>query len=148
VTFSGMTFAHRFQAMGDEAEAAFEAVYPESWVRYGLNRPRIWLGDVPAFVRYTPDYLTARGLVEVQGFGRDQTVKLKAAKRAALLMWHALFDVDVFLWDSHHRRHATVGMGALHLALEEHGAQGAFDDGRNPYTAIRAEELPVTWEAS
>lgn len=143
MSFKDQSFAHRFSAMGDEAEGVFEAVYPQGWARFGLNRPPINLSQVPSKIRYAPDYITSKGFVEVQGFGRDQTVKLKVAKYEALNQWHLEFRCDLFLWDSHNRRYGFVRLHDFIEAWEEHGWSDAFDDGRNPYMALKAERLPV-----
>lgn len=143
MTFKDRAWGNRFAAMGDEAEGVFEAVYPQGWARYGINRPPINLSKVPAFVRYTPDYLTAKGLVEVQGFGRDQTFKLKDDKYEALRAWQLEFRVDIFVWDTTNKRYGYVRLNDFMEAWEEHGWADAFDDGRNPYMALKAEHLPV-----
>jgi hypothetical protein len=144
VTFSDRPFSQRFGAMGDEAEAIFESVYPQGWARYGLNRPPINLSNVPAFVRFTPDYVTAKSLVEVQGFGRDQTMKLKFSKLDALRQWNDLFRTDLFLWDSHHKRYGFVRMADLESAFFHHGVNGAFDNGVNPFVSLKFDHIPVS----
>jgi hypothetical protein len=143
MSFKDKGFNNRFKAMGDEAEGIFEAVYPQGWARYGINRPPIQLAKVPAKIRYTPDYLTSKGLVEVQGFGRDQTFKLKVDKYNALNEWHQDFRVDLFVWDTTNKRYGYVRLHDFMEAWEEHGWEDAFDDGRNPYMALKAEHLPV-----
>ena len=142
-TFSSQSFSKRFSKMGDEAEGIFEAVYPQGWARYGLNRPPIQLKNVPPKIRYTPDYITGKGLVEVQGFGRDQTFKLKIDKWQALIDWHNDFRVDLFVWDTTNKRYGYVRLHDLGVALDEHGWDDAFDNGANPYVAIKADQIPV-----
>ena len=138
----------RLGKMGDQAEAVFEEVYPQKWARFGLSRPPINLAKVPGFIRYTPDYITAKGLVEVQGFGKDQTAKFKTSKLDALRLWAEVFRVDFFLWDSHLQRFGWVRLPELDVALAEHGARLSFHEG-NPYFAIPAGRLPVVsgWTA-
>lgn len=143
MSFKDRKWGNRFNAMGDEAEGVFEATYPQGFARYGINRPPIQLAKVPAFVRYTPDYLTSKGLVEVQGFGRDQTFKLKDDKYEALRHWHSIFRVDIFVWDSANKRYGFVRLHDFIEAWEEHGWSDSFDEGRNPYMALKAEHLPV-----
>lgn len=142
-TFSTQTFSQRFQAMGDEAEGVFEAVYPEGFVKYGLSRPPIHLASVPPFIRFTPDYLTAKGLVEVQGLGRDRTFKLKISKWTALEEWASHFRVDLFVWDRTDSRYGFIRLHELSWALDEDGEWGAFDDGANPYKSLHVDQLPV-----
>lgn len=142
-TFSERPFEQRIGQLGDQAEAVFEAVYPQGWARYGLCRPPINLATVPPMIRYSPDYITAKGFVEVQGFGRDQTFKLKASKYEALNAWHGLFRVDLFAYDSHNKRYGFMRLHDWFVAAEEHGWNGAFDNGANPFIALHADHLPV-----
>lgn len=148
--FRNRSFAHRFTKLGDEAEAVFEAVYPEGYVRYGLNRPPIYLAWVPPFIRYSPDYLTAKGLVEVQGFGRDRTLKCKTDKLDALLEWHRIFRADLFVWNSKDQQYAWVRIPDLWTAVCDGAAEErTFDEGK-PYWALRSESIPTTdagWRA-
>ena len=133
----------RFDRMGDEAEHIFEQVYPQGKVKYGLSRPPVGLTKVPPFVRFTPDYLTAKGLVEVQGFGRDQVFKLKHDKYAALDEWNLQFRVDLFAWDTTNKRYGFIRLHDFMDAWEEHGFEDAFDGGKNPYMGLHASFLPV-----
>lgn len=87
-------------SMGDEAETKFEELHPSGFVRFGLNRPPISMGMLPPSIRYTPDYLTSHGLVEVQGVGRDRILKLKIDKAMALQQWHQMFKLQMFVWDT------------------------------------------------
>lgn len=128
--------------MGDEAEGIFERVYPEGFARFGICRPPVNLTNVPPKIRYTPDYLTAKGLVEVQGFGNDQMLKLKLDKLQALDDWHDDFRVDLFVWDSKHKRCGFVRLSDLHEACEQHGVMREFPEGK-AYVALRAECIPV-----
>lgn len=106
--FRNRPWTERFKQMGDEAEGVFETVATETlgigFARYGLNRPPIDVAKLPAQLRYTPDYLTSRSLVEVQGSGRDQVVKLKQDKLYALMQWDGIFPTEIFLWDAHNGR--------------------------------------------
>lgn len=131
--------------MGDEAEGVFEATYPQGFVKFGLSRPPVNLARVPPFVRYTPDYLTAKGLVEVQGFGRDQTFKLKDDKLVALKEWNAAtaWRVDVFVWDSKNKRYGWIRLPELIGQVQAGGAKlEIFPEGK-AYWAIPAAELRV-----
>lgn len=141
-SFRHQTFARRFDVMGDEAEGVFEETYQEGWVRFGLNRPPINLANVPRFIRHAPDYLTSKGLVEVQGFGRDQTFKLKHEKLFALQDWHAKFRVDLFVWDSHNKRYGWLRLNDLCAELDDIAEFAQFPEGK-PYLAIMADRLPV-----
>lgn len=141
--FSSQSLANRKQTMGDIAEAVFERVYPQGFARYGIDRPPIQVAKVPPFIRFTPDYLTTKGMVEVQGFGKDQTFKLKLSKYEALNEWHLIFRVDLFAFDSFNDRYGFMRLHDFIQAWEEHGTTGAFDDGLNPFMALHAQHLPV-----
>lgn len=141
MSFKDRDFNSRIGAMGDEAEGVFEEHYPMAWTRFGLNRPDVPMGSLPPFLRFTPDYLTSRGMVEVQGFGRDQIAKFKRDKIEALLEWHHKFRVDFFLWDSTNRRYGWVRLQDLVNSLHNHHVK-SFPEG-NQYFAVSADELPM-----
>lgn len=98
--FHKQSFSSRYSAMGDEAEGVFEELNTGKFVRYGLNRPPVAMNMLTPFVRYTPDYLTSKGFVEVQGVGKDRKLKLKIEKAIALQAWHEKFRLLFFVWDS------------------------------------------------
>jgi hypothetical protein len=106
-------FDKRVGTMGDEAEGVFEEVCHVNWVRYGLNRPPLKMSMLDERVRYTPDYLTSAAFVEVQGFGRDQTLKLKVSKMSALAWWNVPHPVELFVWDSTNKRHAQFPLAEV-----------------------------------
>lgn len=142
MAFNERSFQKRFEKMGDAAEAVFEETYSQGWVRLGLNRPPLNMGMLPPFIRFMPDYLTSKGLVEVQGFGRDQTAKFKLKKIGALLEWQDHFRVDFFVWDSHNQRYGWVRLPELWAALETAEVR-VFENDGNEYFAVPADELPV-----
>jgi hypothetical protein len=148
MSFKDRSWEQRFGAMGDEAEGHFEAYAKEvlnlGFVRFGLNRPPIALHTVPARLRYMPDYLMSKRLVEVQGVGRDQLIKLKLDKWGVLHHWNdvrtAEFDgVWIYIWDSHHKRECMFPLANFDKILGEgHGALGHFPEGK-PYFEFDAD---------
>jgi hypothetical protein len=106
--FHQQSFSARFGAMGDEAEGVFEGLNEGKFVRYGLNRPPVNMAMLTPFIRYTPDYLVSRGLVEVQGVGKDRKLKLKIDKALALQQWSTHFDLLFFIWDTTLKRSGYV----------------------------------------
>jgi hypothetical protein len=140
--FRDQPLAARKGAMGDLAEGVFEQVYPQGFARYGIDRPPVQVAKLPPFVRYTPDYMTSKGLVEVQGFGKDQTFKLKDEKYDALDQWHLIFRVDLFAYDSTNERYGFMRLHDFVEAWEANGIRGEFD-GSKPYMGLRAQFLPV-----
>jgi hypothetical protein len=141
--FKDKSFAARYEGMGDIAEAAFEE-YAElegiSYVRYGLDRPPLRVAALPARLRYTPDYLTTDSFVEVQGFGTDQTMKLKLDKWGALHWWSDLHPVQMFFYDSKNDRHETLWLGEVDNLISYHATLDRFPEGK-PYFAVPAEVL-------
>jgi hypothetical protein len=140
-SFKDGSFAQRFAAMGDEAEAKFEEITEEGHVRFGLNRPPLKMSMLPARLRHMPDYLLSGTFVEVQGVGRDQIVKLKVTKLNCLLWWSDLHAVDLFIWDSKNTRTTRVPLSRV-VAWTE-GPDAAiehFHEG-TPYWAIPCSAL-------
>lgn len=113
MSFHEQSFANRFRSMGDEAEGVFEQKHEGKFVRYGLNRPPVSMQWMTAKIRYTPDYLTSRALVEVMGVGNDRILKLKSEKAYALQQWHTDMDLELFLWDSKLKESKSVAWPAI-----------------------------------
>jgi hypothetical protein len=111
--FRNQSFAARMGAMGDEAEFAFESAHQGGFVRFGLNRPPVAVQQLPPQIRYTPDYLTSSGFVEVQGVGRDRIAKIKIEKAVALQQWHSIFNLEMFIWDSKTKTHRYLPWAEL-----------------------------------
>lgn len=141
MSFHAQSWDTRFKAMGDEAEGMFEQVWPRGWARTGLNRPPIQLHRLSLRTRYTPDYLTSYGYVEVQGFGRDRRLKLKHEKLSALNQWAADDKVMFFLWDSVERQWCTVDLDVLIAAADEHGKVGIYPEGKT-YVSVHVADIP------
>ena len=101
-SFKDEEWNDRVAILGDPAEKKFQEWAARSGigcVKYGLDRPPVNLSRVSAFVRYTPDFLTDNGLVEVQGCGSDQLMKFKHDKLQALMQWQRRDHVNVWLWN-------------------------------------------------
>lgn len=145
MSFADQSWQARFGRMGDEAEAVFEEVYPKGYIRFGLNRPPIRVQDLPLKIRYMPDYLTSSELVECQGFGRDQVVKVKLEKWLALGMWNAEMPVRLFLWDSKNERYGYVTIDQLTRAINTHGELGEFKEGKKVWL-MPADDVGVEWQ--
>jgi hypothetical protein len=131
--------------MGDEAENMFEIVSQETNFgihRSGLNRPNFNMSRLPVMIRYTPDYLTEDSYVEVQGFGKDQLVKIKKEKLDALHAWDQHFATEMFLWDSVNRRWAFIAIPWF--THHEPQIFGIYPEGKE-WVAWEADTLPVMW---
>jgi hypothetical protein len=135
MTFKDQEWNARFARMGDEAEKVFEESCDRGYVRYGLNRPPLAVHLLPRRIRYTPDYLTSEALVEVQGFGRDQQVKLKTDKYDALRWWNLTMQTRLALWDSHNQRFTTVTLNDVAEQIDEGNVElRKFPEGKAYYS--------------
>lgn len=147
-TFSEKPFNERFEVMGDTAEHRFRVWAAEEYIPYtdyGLRRPQVPVYKLPAFVRYTPDFLLGDALVEVQGCGRDQLVKLKHDKLSALSDWDEQFPVYVWLWNQTLDQVAVASIATvLYLCMNYRDGWPRVDghfDGDKPYSSISWDEL-------
>ncbi len=143
--FRDGTWEQRFSKMGDEAEGRFEKYASDvlglGFVRKGLSRPPIQLSSVPARIRYEPDYLMSKNLVEVQGVGRDQIVKVKLDKWNCLCFWNGIHPVMIYVWDSHKQRECLFPLFNFEkLIAKGKGSLGVFAEGK-PYFAFAADDI-------
>tara|TARA_R100000152_G_C6764177_1_gene188729 strand:- start:362 stop:811 length:450 start_codon:yes stop_codon:yes gene_type:complete len=132
VSFADEPFHRRIQTMGDIAERAFEEVSEVNFVRYGLNRPPLNMASLPLTIRHTPDYLTSNNLVEVQGLGKDQVLKMKLEKMKALGSWHRMHKVQLFVYDSTNDRSALIEYNDLQKMCRK-AAIESFPEGKQYY---------------
>ena len=139
MSFAEKPFGVRLQTMGDIAERQFEENSAVKWVRYGLCRPPINMAALPPQLRYTPDYLTAQGLVEVQGLGRDQILKVKHDKLEALKWWEKVHPVYLFVYDSHNDRSSMLALADLRKKCKLSDTE-EFPEGK-AYYAIKSSLL-------
>lgn len=117
--FKDKTWTERYRKMGDEAEGVYEdwaTIQGTKWARYGLNRPDFNVAKLPIKLRYTPDYITAKSLVEVQGFGKDQKIKLKEEKLLALMEWHKEHPTCLWLYNNVTCQCVTVSVPDMFVA--------------------------------
>lgn len=131
MAFKDQPWETRERDLGDEAENQFQRWCGErkiNFVRFGLERPPLQMYKLPSRLRYTPDFLLTASFVEVQGFGRDQTFKLKLDKHGCLHWWNDLHPVWLYIWDSHYRRDCVIKLldfdQLLHNATIETFAEG------------------------
>ena len=150
MSFKDQSWEKRFGAMGDEAEGHFEQYATETlklgFVRYGLDRPPIQMHRLPKHLCYTPDYLMSGCMVEVQGVGRDQQVKVKHDKLNSLRWWNDFqrpgFDgVCFYVWDSHKKRECMFHLSVFDKLLGQgKGQLDAFAEGK-PYMYWAADDV-------
>lgn len=141
MSFKDRPFEQRLSQMGDLAEAKFEETYPRNFIRFGIDRPPLQVQKLPERIRHAPDYLTSTSFVECQGFGRDQTFKLKWVKLNCLLFWSSLFPVLVFVLDSHNDRHRLIPLEDLTRLIDGGKATFGYFPEPKGYFAIKAEDI-------
>lgn len=142
MSFSDQPFSARLGRMGDEAELAFEAVWPRAWTRYGFNRPRCSMRDWSLQVRYTPDYMDSIGPIECQGYGRDRVLKIKCEKRVALTWWRDNLEPNLrfFIWDTTTQRWAAAEWQVVDDLLSTPFLTGTYPEG-TPYRGLHFDQL-------
>lgn len=152
-TFKDQNWEARVDVLGDPAETAFQEYAARrnlGVVKYGLDRPPVNLSRTTAFVRYSPDFLTDEGLVEVQGCGRDQLFKFKHEKLRALMQWQRHEHVSVWLWNQpldDWRQLPVTRIVAMCRAegrigtLRQDGVFDATPNGGKPYSSVPWIEL-------
>jgi hypothetical protein len=146
--FHEQNFKQRFAAMGDAAEAVYEAVHPlGKTVRYGWRRPGISMQKMSTVIRHAPDYYAEAGYwVEVMGCGRDGILKsLKVDKWEALKKWKqfarvAGVDLVLFVWNSHREEYVVLAWDEIKKLITKAKRKGIeeFHDGNKYY--------PIDWE--
>lgn len=148
MTYRNQKWENRIDTLGDPAEGAFEDWANQTdykFVRYGLCRPPINMRLVPTKLRYTPDYLTDFGLVEVQGCGRDGKFKFKHEKLVALNQWNTDCPVSLWLYD----QPADIGYmvrleHVTNMCADDSEAKFRVDgmfDGYKPYADLDTETV-------
>ena len=141
--YKDKTWDERVATLGDEAELRFTSWATKNnlgYDRYGLDRPPLRMYELPARLRYTPDFLMSRQFVEVQGLGRDQVFKLKMDKHGALHYWCDLHPVYLFVWDSHHQRECFIHLHDLDHVIGQYADMKQFHEGK-PYFAVPADAV-------
>jgi hypothetical protein len=143
MSFHKQSFHTRFQAMGDEAEGIFLTLHPNKYVRIGLDRPPFSMQGMPINMRATPDFIGRLHFVEVQGIGRDRTLKLKENKTNALFIWNKYIGpVDLFVWDRTNKHTYQAPLADWMVAVGAHGVEGAYPEGHK-YYGLNVSDFPV-----
>jgi hypothetical protein len=131
LSFKDKNFTYRLGAMGDQSEGAFERwceAHDKKYIRWGLDRPPLNLRMIPTRIR-------------CQGFGADQTFKLKLEKHGALHWWNDLHPVDLWVLDSHNDRACFLSLREFDALLAVNYAElHAFPEGKT-YFAVNGDAL-------
>lgn len=140
--FSDRSFESRFGWMGDTSERVFEQV-ERGWTRYGLQRPNVNVAKLPLKIRYTPDYLQTKCLVEVQAMGKDGFLKIKQEKVIALCLWASEMPLDFFVWDSGTGMFGRASWDDLHVELCLSAVGGTFASDGKAHWRLGRDSIPV-----
>ena len=96
---------------------------------------------LPAEVRFAPDYVTADRFIEVQGVGKDQTLKIKLDKYIAWHHWSKLMPITIWIWDATHGTSLEVTLDRIdYLIGSGEGNWRQFPEG-TAYLAIELARL-------
>lgn len=144
--FRDRPWRERLRALGDEAERAYVHDREHrriAFTEYGMYRPPFHGGELtqlPNSIRYAPDFMESRDgrlrLVEVQGIGADQRLKMKDDKLETLLAHDKDLPVWMFVWNNRTGYFLELPLGTLAILVAEassSGQQAIFDpDGTHP----------------
>lgn len=126
--------------MGDPAEAVFDLAHPKSHP-LGLNRPNFTMTRMTDAMRYTPDRMTADGLYEVMGIGRDGTLKIKHEKIGALSTWQEVGPVFLFVYDQVASTYYEAPIDTWIASFDAFGVTKSFPEGK-AYYAVSKRDFP------
>lgn len=146
--FKDKTWTQRFQSMGAEAETQFENYCHTKQIgfhRFGLNRPEFNVAKLPKMLAYTPDYMCEQQLVEVQGVGADQKIKVKHDKLEAMMFWDCVHPTSMWVWNRTLKAYTVLSVGWFTWTAAD--GQDMFD-GTKPYSWWTIPEVkwcPADW---
>lgn len=145
MTFSDLHFTQRFGAMGDEAEAVYEAVLPlgPSDI-FGWRRPDVSMQNMTDKIRYKPDFYAGSGhLVEVMGCNGPLLRGMKVDKWEAMKDWNSDQPMAYFLWNRKLQRWALVFHAAMITLVGRARREGikAFEVDGNRYFEIKWDDI-------
>jgi len=142
--FHTRPFAQRFDALGDQAEAAFLSLNPKAH-RTGLNRPLFSMARMATNLRYTPDYLLADGFYEVQGFSsrtKAGSLKTKLEKADALRTWGEVGDTFLWVYDSYKNEFWCAPIADWYNAFIQKASLAEFPDNGREYWDLKPSDFP------
>lgn len=133
----------RIAQMGDLAEGKFAALNPKA-VKIGLDRPPWRVNDMPTVeMKCIPDFVAKDRFIEVMGFGRDQTLKIKCYKLDALDTWDvAVGPVYLWVYDSSTDRCWDAPLYDWAIACQSKATIEKFPDNDAKYYALHVDHFP------
>lgn len=138
MSFHNQSFNNRLATMGDPAEEACDKVYEYKTHDLGLNRVwkngvGLYMVEMTAAMRYTPDRMVRDRNIECMGIGRDRTLKIKHEKIAALRCWEQVGPIDLFVFDKPNETYYQASIETWYNACINHADEEAFHDGKTYY---------------
>lgn len=143
MSFHEKDWKARYAELGDQAEQAFFAQFPKAH-RVGLCRPEFSMNGMRPTMRYAPDFMLRDMFVEVMGISsrKDGLLKIKLEKLNALLMWVAIGDVHLWVYDSSTRNSWQAPIDEWAAQCWLHAERHTFADNNKPYWSLPTSHFP------
>jgi len=123
------------------AARRFEAVWPQWYVRYSVERAPFRLTNLPSRLRHSPAYLTAETFIDVRSVRPDGTVRLDPEAYEALCWWDLLHPVVLFISDERTGRWCLEPISAVTDWISTGRVAPVEGPGGTPWWAIPAEVI-------
>jgi hypothetical protein len=144
MSYRNGSWSARKDKLGDEAEGKFmewcernDVVYE----RFGFDHSELDVAHLPRRIRYRPDFLTNKKLVECIGLGRDQKAKLAIYKWNVLEYWNTVHPVDLYVWDRQKKRETFVPLETWDRLVDELKADLASFPEKKAYWSVPADAI-------
>ena len=121
------------------AARRFEAVWPQWYVRYSVDRAPFRLTNLPSRLRHSPAYLTAETFIDVRAVGDDGTVRLDPEAYEALCWWDLVHPVVLFISDERTGRWSLEPISAVTEWISTGRVEAVPGPGGSSWWAIPAD---------
>jgi len=121
------------------AARRFEAVWPQWYVRYSVDRAPFRMANLPSRLRHSPTYLTAETFIDVRAVGHDGMVRLDPEAYEALCWWDLLHPVVLFISDERTGRWCLEPISAVTEWIATGDVESVPGPGPSPCWAIPAD---------
>ena len=123
------------------AARRFEAVWPQWYVRYSVERAPFRLTTLPSRLRHSPAYLTAETFIDVRSVRDDGMVRLDPEAYEALCWWDLLHPVVLFISDERSGRWCLEPISAVTEWISTGRVQSVAGPAGAQWWAIPAEVI-------
>ena len=121
------------------AARRFEAVWPQWYVRYSVERAPFRMTTLPSRLRHSPAYLTAETFIDVRSVRDDGMVRLDPEAYEALCWWDLLHPVVLFISDERTGRWCLEPISAVTEWISTGRVEPVPGPGRSTLWAIPAD---------